>query len=83
MIHTHNCPGGTCDDPYTVEHEYPDGSCCAHYGVEDPTFICERCHTRVGYCMGGSEDELCSDCWVDENQDTLTQLSEALIRFTF
>lgn len=46
-----------------VVHAKPGPYCCDCYEVKNPTFICEQCQRRVGYCMGGSEDELCSDCW--------------------
>jgi hypothetical protein len=50
--------------PRPVVHERKDGSCCDHYGVKDPSFICPECHRRVGYCMGCDDDypDLCDDC---------------------
>lgn len=64
----------------TAFHAKPDGSCCDHYGVDNPTFICEKCGRLVGYCMGGSEDELCADCWCAANE---LATEEDGIRFTF
>ena len=68
-----------------VVHEKSDASCCTHYGVDDPTFVCEKCGKRVGYCMGGDDDELCADCWCKVNGidvDERERLAVSLVRFT-
>ncbi len=31
-------------------------------------FICEKCKIKVGYCLGGDGDELCNDCWNEEQK---------------
>lgn len=29
------------------------------------TFECDRCHNVVCWCFGGSEDDLCNNCWCE------------------
>lgn len=41
-----------------------DLECCWTYVTKDPTYVCNRCERRVGYCMGAHDDmpALCDDC---------------------
>lgn len=48
-----------------VIHATTEPDCCAHYGVDDPTFVCAECGRTVGYCMGRADyyPDICDDCW--------------------
>ncbi len=61
-----------------VQHQCADLSCCrTSYDTQDPTFVCDICDRRVGWCCGSSDDEICDECWasrpaelrVDSNAD--------------
>jgi len=44
----------------------PPGPCRQPYEDEKncQVFTCTGCTRRVPWCFGGSDSELCNDCWV-------------------
>ena len=56
---------------------------CLNPECEGETFTCEGCGQETPYCFGGSEDELCNDCWTpqpielsDKTQETIQYIKE-------
>jgi hypothetical protein len=45
-----------------VKHEHVDCTC-------DDTFICSRCVSVCGYCLGCDDDDqtLCNECWMEKH----------------
>lgn len=31
-------------------------------------FLCARCFKPVGWCFGGSDDDLCNSCWCETHE---------------
>jgi len=50
-----------CRDMEITIHDECDCDCKG-------TFICSKCKRKIGYCFGGDGDELCNDCWHEQQK---------------